>query len=140
MSPGCDPYLDVTAASSSAPSRCAPHPRFERDDLAQRDDDSRVIQGIWAGIGGLSIEDVTPCRIDQPDRDIVPFTGAFDEIVLVDEWHTACIVYSESGAWCLANDPDLVSTYLGCSTDLAQRFLDDPRLECVAVEPEDQLG
>lgn len=111
-----------------------------RDDLIRRDDDSRVIQGIWAGIGGLSIEGVTPCRIDQPERDIVPFTGAFDEIVLVDEFHTASIVYPESGAWCLANDTDLVSTYLGCSTELAQRFLEDPRLGCVVVDAGDQLG
>ena len=111
-----------------------------RDDLTQRDDDSRVIQGIWAGIGGLSIEDVTPCRVDQPDRDIVPFTGVFDEIVLVDDWHTVSIVYPESGAWCLANDTDLVSTYLAADASLAQRFLDDPRLECLVVGPENQVG
>ena len=111
-----------------------------RDDLTQRDDDFRVIQSIWAGIGGLSIEEVTPSRVDQPDRDIVPFTGAFDEIALVDECHTASVVYLESDAWCLANDTDLVSTYLGCTSALARRFLDDPRLECVAVEPGHQLG
>ena len=111
-----------------------------RDDLRRRADASRIVQGIWAGIGGLGVEGATQCRIDQPEREIVPFTGAFDEIVLVDDWHTVSIVYPESGAWCLANDTDLVSTYLAADASLAQRFLDDPRLECLVVGPENQVG
>ena len=111
-----------------------------RDDLRRRADASRIVQGIWAGIGGLGVEGATQCRIDQPEREIVPFTGAFDEIVLVDDWHTVSIVYPESGAWCLANDTDLVSTYLAAEASLAQRFLDDPRLECLVVGPENQVG
>lgn len=109
-------------------------------DWVQLDRDDRVIQAVWDGYS-LNAAGATTMRINQPERELIPFVGPFNHIVELDDWpHTPALVFPSNGAWSLACDVDAVSTYIGCATQRAQQLFGHPDLEAVPAAAEDLYG
>lgn len=71
------------------------------------------------------------------DRRYFLYAGQLREVVHLSL--PPSIWWPADHAWCVANDVDLDSTYIGGPAELARRLLSDPFLEVVPAEPTDSI-
>lgn len=89
--------------------------------------------GFWEGRGGLSdieLSKNTP-RLHIPGRDNYLVHGTVRDAVRTLGWCGPNLWWPQDRAWFVATDIDLMSTYIGSSTDYARALAAHPDLEVI---------
>jgi hypothetical protein len=93
---------------------------------------------LWDGFGDINPRHYKGVpRVETPGRTYLLLRGGLDSIHLFAQ--TPNIVWPDDGAWCLATEIDLDSTYVGASEECIERILLDPRLEAFPAYLEDRV-
>ena len=82
--------------------------------------------------------------VKLPWRDYELFEGPLSEAIIsmaanYPNQQTPNLWWPKDHTWCVASEIDLPWTYVGGSTGLITRLLDDTRLEAVVTEPDDPI-
>jgi hypothetical protein len=99
---------------------------------------------VWEGYGALrpDVRDAPWFRL--PHRKYHLFHGPIEALLMPCEpawWdQTANIWWPADRTWCVATEVDLMSTYVGGSTDCIAALAAHPALEAYAVDPGDPIS
>jgi hypothetical protein len=86
-------------------------------------------------------------RVRLPAREYIVLEGPLQAAETLGCWTSSDIFFPQSPnlfwpqdrGWCVATEIDLDSTYVGGSPALIDDLLQDPRLEALAVHPDDPI-
>jgi hypothetical protein len=94
---------------------------------------------VWAGFGNLAFLDLRPkpTELAMPNRELVLFSGplrAAGTSFAEPPWRqSASLWWPEDRAWCVATDVDLMTTYVGGSSECIDSVVASDDLEALPI-------
>lgn len=98
---------------------------------------------VWEGFADLPSQCRSAPRFELPHRGMLLLTGPADAAAAFgsDSWarQSASLWWPDDRAWCVGTDVDLMTTYVGVSTDCAGHLQTESGLEILAVSADQHV-
>ncbi|WP_343577788.1 hypothetical protein [Mycobacterium sp.] len=108
--------------------------------LKQFTSTTSVLYALWTGYGGVEVKNAE--IMELPERPMYVIEGSIDDATNpfgLKRPQSANLWWPSDQKWCVASEVDLLTTYVGGSTDCIQAILDSKDLEAMPVKSDQRI-